>query len=51
MDTKSFRAQQGQTMAEYAVTLGIVTAAVVAAIALLSTNIGNLIDKIASYVA
>jgi len=51
MNAKVFQAQQGQTMAEYSVTIGIVTAAVVTAIALLSMNVGHLIDKIASYVA
>jgi Flp pilus assembly pilin Flp len=38
---------EGQTMAEYAVVLAVVTLLVIGAITLLSTNIGNEITKIA----
>jgi Flp pilus assembly pilin Flp len=41
------RREEGQTMAEYAVTLGVITALVVAAIALLSTNVTNAITGVA----
>ena len=40
---------EGQTMAEYAVVLAVVTLLVIGAITLLSTNIGNEITKVASY--
>ena len=39
--------QEGQTMAEYAVVLAVVTLLVIGAITLLSTNIGNEITKVA----
>ena len=39
--------EEGQTMAEYAVVLAVVTLLVIAAITLLSTNIGTEISKIA----
>jgi Flp pilus assembly pilin Flp len=42
--------ESGQTMAEYAVVLTVITTAVVAAVALLSTNIGALISSVASLV-
>ena len=41
------RRDEGQTMAEYAVVLAVVTLLVIGAITLLSTNIGNEITKIA----
>lgn len=41
------RREEGQTMAEYAVVLAVVTLLVIGAITLLSTNIGNEISKIA----
>ena len=41
------RREDGQTMAEYAVVLAVVTLLVIGAITLLSTNIGNEITKIA----
>lgn len=44
----SFRNDRGQTMAEYAVVLAVVTALVVAAISLLSTNVGNAITNVAN---
>jgi Flp pilus assembly pilin Flp len=36
----------GQTMSEYAVILGVITPAIVLAIALLSGNIGTILDKV-----
>ena len=39
--------EEGQTMAEYAVVLAVVTLLVIGAITLLSTNIGNEITKVA----
>ena len=39
--------EKGQTMAEYAVVLAVVTLLVIGAISLLSTNIGNEIKKVA----
>jgi Flp pilus assembly pilin Flp len=41
------RREEGQTMAEYAVVLAVVTLLVIGAVTLLSTNIGNEISKIA----
>ncbi len=41
------RRDDGQTMAEYAVVLAVVTLLVIGAISLLSTNIGNEITKVA----
>ena len=41
------RREEGQTMAEYAVVLAVVTLLVIGAITLLSTNIGNEIKKVA----
>jgi Flp pilus assembly pilin Flp len=43
-----FKREEGQTMAEYAVVLAVVTLLVIGAITLLSTNIGNEITKIAN---
>jgi Flp pilus assembly pilin Flp len=43
-----FQREEGQTMAEYAVVLAVVTLLVIGAITLLSTNIGNEITKIAN---
>ena len=37
-------------MAEYAVVISVITAAVVAAVALLSTNVGSLINRVATLV-
>ena len=42
-----FQREEGQTMAEYAVVLAVVTLLVIGAITLLSTNIGTEISKIA----
>ena len=39
--------EDGQTMAEYAVVLAVVTLLVIGAITLLSTNIGNELNKVA----
>jgi Flp pilus assembly pilin Flp len=41
------RREEGQTMAEYAVVLAVVTLLVIGAITLLSTNIGNELTKVA----
>jgi Flp pilus assembly pilin Flp len=41
------RREEGQTMAEYAVVLAVVTILVIGAISLLSTNIKNEITKVA----
>jgi Flp pilus assembly pilin Flp len=41
------RREDGQTMAEYAVVLAVVTLLVIGAITLLSTNIGDEIKKVA----
>jgi Flp pilus assembly pilin Flp len=41
------RRDDGQTMAEYAVVLAVVTLLVIGAITLLSTNIGDEIKKVA----
>jgi Flp pilus assembly pilin Flp len=37
---------EGQTMSEYAVILGVITPAIVLAIALLSGDIGGILDKV-----
>ena len=42
------RREEGQTMAEYAVVLAVVTLLVIGAITLLSTNIKNEITKVAN---
>jgi Flp pilus assembly pilin Flp len=41
------REEDGQTMAEYAVILSVITAAVVALLLVLSGNIGNVLSRIA----
>jgi Flp pilus assembly pilin Flp len=46
--TAKWRPEDGQTMAEYAVVLAVVTLLVIGAITLLSTNIGAEITKIAN---
>jgi Flp pilus assembly pilin Flp len=44
---KAFRnRQEGQTMAEYAVVLGVITIAVVVTLGLLSTAIKNLLNNV-----
>jgi Flp pilus assembly pilin Flp len=44
------RSQAGQTMAEYAVVLAVITVTMVAAIGLLSGNVGNAINAVAGYI-
>jgi Flp pilus assembly pilin Flp len=44
------RDQAGQTMAEYAVVLAVITVTMVAAIGLLSGNVGNVINMVAGYI-
>ena len=43
-----FKREEGQTMTEYAVTLGVITLAVVGVIGLLSTTIVSIIGNVAS---
>ena len=45
--TELRKREEGQTMAEYAVMLSVITLAVITAIALLSTNIVNVITSVA----
>ena len=42
------RREEGQTMAEYAVVLAVVTLLVIGAVTLLSTNISNEVTKVAN---
>ncbi|HEY2373710.1 MAG TPA: hypothetical protein VGH82_14400 [Gaiellaceae bacterium] len=42
--------ERGQTMAEYAIVLAVISTAVLAAVALLSTNVGSLIRNVATLV-
>ena len=44
------RREEGQTMAEYAVVLGVVTLLVIGAITLLGTNITTALSRIAGYI-
>ena len=44
------RREEGQTMAEYAVVLGVVTLLVIGAITLLGTNIMNALNRVAGYI-
>ena len=44
------RGERGQTMAEYAVVLGVITLVIVAAIALLSGNITQAISNVSTRV-
>lgn len=37
---------EGQTMSEYALILGVVTPAIILAIALLSGNVGGILDRV-----
>jgi len=46
-----FRRQEGQTMAEYAVILAVISVAVVGALILLSGNISNVLNKIADAIS
>lgn len=43
-----FDREEGQTMAEYAVILSVITAAVITLLLLLSGNIGNVVSRIAN---
>jgi Flp pilus assembly pilin Flp len=47
---RQLRHQAGQTMAEYAVTLGVITVSALAAFTLLSTNVGAAIASTAELV-
>jgi Flp pilus assembly pilin Flp len=42
--------EHGQTMAEYAVILAVITAAIVVALALLAGNIASVLQRVASLV-
>jgi len=44
------RREEGQTMAEYAAVLGVVTLLVIGAITLLGTNITTALSRIAGYI-
>jgi Flp pilus assembly pilin Flp len=44
----SLKREEGQTMAEYGVILAVITAAIIAALVLLSTNIGNVLNRVAN---
>ncbi len=44
------RREEGQTMAEYAVVLGVVTLLVIGAITLLGTNIMTALNRVAGYI-
>jgi Flp pilus assembly pilin Flp len=46
-----FDREEGQTMAEYAVILSVITVAVLLALGLLGTNIGNVINRIAGSIS
>jgi Flp pilus assembly pilin Flp len=45
--SRASRRHEGQTMAEYSVVLGVITIAIVTAIALLSSRVDRLISAIA----
>ena len=47
---RQLRHQAGQTMAEYAVALGVITASAIAAFALLSANVGGALASVAELV-
>ena len=44
----SLKREEGQTMAEYGVILAVITAAIIAALVLLSGNIGSVLSRVAS---
>jgi Flp pilus assembly pilin Flp len=44
------RSERGQTMAEYAVVLAVITLVVIGAIQLLGGNISTAVDKVAGYI-
>jgi Flp pilus assembly pilin Flp len=47
----NLRSEHGQTMAEYAVILAVITAAIVVALALLSGQIAAVLQRVASLVS
>lgn len=47
-DDKGFNRESGQTMAEYAVILGVIAVGVIAAIVVLSGGIGNALDSVSN---
>jgi Flp pilus assembly pilin Flp len=47
--TKNIHAEQGQTMAEYAVVLGVITASLLLAFSDLSSAAANAIDAVVTY--
>ena len=46
----AFKREEGQTMAEYGVVLAVITIAVFGALALLSGNIVNAVNRVAGYI-
>jgi Flp pilus assembly pilin Flp len=44
------RSERGQTMAEYAVVLAVITLVVIGAVQLLGGNISTAVDKVAGYI-
>ena len=49
--TRRFSREDGQTMAEYAVILSVISALVIAALLLLGGNITNVINRIADAIS
>jgi Flp pilus assembly pilin Flp len=49
--TRRFAREEGQTMAEYAVILSVISALVIAALLLLGGNITNVINRIADAIS
>jgi Flp pilus assembly pilin Flp len=45
-----FRRSDGQTMAEYAVILGVITGVILLALVLLSGNIGSVLNRVADLI-
>ena len=50
MTLPSLRSERGQTMAEYSVTLAVVSLIVIGALSLLATNLFGQIARIAGYI-
>ncbi len=46
--TARLRRQEGQTMAEYAIVLAVISAAIIGALVVLSGNIGSVLSRISS---
>ena len=46
---EQIRTEDAQTMAEYAVVLGVITLLVIAALTLLATNVSNEVSRVASF--